>query len=106
MDIPQRINALELIAENILNLEQLQRLQMYGTAKLILDEIDTYVDEHESDGLGKGNAGIYLAEMYGPLDAICGLDNHSNDLVQNLVWFRTGIDKLRSKECFDIQESC
>lgn len=104
MNIPQRLKALELLVEDTLNLDQMQRLQMYGTIKTILDEIDTYVDEHESDNLGKGNAGIYIAEMYYPLETICGLDNNGHDLVQNLYWFRTGIDKLRSMHCFDIAE--
>lgn len=104
MNIAQRLKALELLVKDILNLDQLQRLQQYGTIKAILDEIDVYVEEHESDNLGKGNAGLYIAEMFYPLDTICGLDDNGHDLTQNLAWFRSGIDKLRSVHCFDIKE--
>lgn len=104
MNIPQRLKALEMLVADVLSLDLLQRAQLYGTIKVILDEIDAYVEEHESENLGKGNAGLYIAEMHYPLETICGLDDNGHNLVQNLVWFRTGIDKLRSIHCFDISE--
>lgn len=104
MNFKCRLDSVDLLASDILNMNPIQRLTTFAAIKTILDEIEAYVDEHETENLDKGNAGIYIAEIYYPLETLVGLDNNGHDEVQNLVWVKTGIDKLRSNHCFDIKE--
>ena len=102
MNFEMRLNALELLISELRHMEPIQRLQTYSTIKTFLDEIEAYVIEHESENLDHGNAGIYIAEMYSPLETIVGLDNNGHEESSNFGWLETGIDKLRSVHCFNI----
>jgi len=104
MNIKKRIESLETLVSEIKNMSHVERLMAYTAIKAILDEIDAYVDEHESEHIGYCNAGIYITEIYYPLESVVGLDDNGHSESQNLSWIRTSIDKLRSGHCFNIPE--
>lgn len=103
MNFKKRLESVELIISEIIAMSPVQRLMAYSTVKTILDEIEAYVDEHESENLDNGSAGIYIAEMFAPLEALAGLEESRHDEIQHKVWLSSSLDKLRSVHCFDIK---
>jgi hypothetical protein len=83
----------------------IQRLLAYSTIKIVLDEMDAYITEHQEDQFKHSKADEYVVEMYYPLESIVGLENNGHDDTSNFIWLTTGIDKLRSQFGLNIEES-
>lgn len=97
MDFQCRLNSLELIFSELLQMSPIQRLLAYSTIKIILDEMDAYIIEHEEDQFKHSDASMHITEMYYPLESIVGIENNSHSDTSNFIWLTTGIDKLRSQ---------
>jgi hypothetical protein len=104
MNFKKRLEAVEIIISEITVMSPTQRLISYCAIKTILDEIELYINEHESENLDCGNAETYITQMYGPLEALTGLDHSGHPENQNIGWLMTALDKLRSVHCFNIHE--
>lgn len=104
MDFERRIKAIELIISEIPNMSPIERLNAYATTKTILDDMEEYISEHESENLDHGMSGEYIASIYGPLEALAGLeDSGCHDEARKIELIDAELFRLRSVHCFNIQ---
>lgn len=103
MNVGLTIKAIEYLHKEMEKQNEIEKLQTYSTIQTLFSELNDYAESMEEDGSPIPNVGMYITEMITPLRCIAGLENTGHDLSQNRVWVLTGINKLRSVHCFNIE---
>lgn len=79
-----------------------ERLSTYAAIRVLLREISEYAQQLEQNGNAVPNARIHIAEFVTPLRCLARIDDNGYNDLQNSSWVREGLEKLRSKDCFDV----
>ncbi len=107
MNISLSLKKVEELAEILYSKDENERIFVYGTIKVILDELLTYVkrvDEFtdKKDALQGGD--VIITGMFTPLRTLAGLDVNGHSDEQNIEWIRSRFTMLKSLQIFDQNE--
>jgi len=103
MNIAFTIDGIRDLVNSLDGQSKTERLYTYAAARVLLQEISKHAQHLEENGNAVPKARIYIGELITPLRCLARIDDNGHNDLQNASWVREGLEKLRSKDCFDIQ---
>lgn len=102
MNIAFTIDGIRELVNSFDGQSQTERLNTYAAIRVLLSEVSEHAEHLEQNGNAVPNARIYIGELVTPLRCLARIDDNGHNDLQNSSWVRDGLEKLRSKDCFDV----
>lgn len=102
MDLKKYIAAIELLCQSLESASKIERITLYTSIKQLVDEVLSFVDQHQKERVGLGNAGMYFTNFLSHVKQVVGLAENTHLEDQQFSWIKAAIDKLKSPSCFGL----
>jgi hypothetical protein len=103
MNIAFTIDGIRELVNSFDGQSKTERLYTYAATRVLLEEISEHAQHWEENGNAVPNAQIHIGELVTPLRCLARIDDNGHNDLQNSSWVREGLEKLLSKDCFDVQ---